>query len=152
MVFNKKELTAEPVVEFSPGKDPYIKSRKKGATRWILAHLFHGSNKLFIIIIIFTIILSANLSSIIYIIIGQTISALLSGLTALLGNYILILFILGITGPILRIVSRMLIEINRDFSAEDRERRAKRVFYKSIRKKSIFSRANENWRVNGPSN
>ena len=33
---------AEQTVEFSPGKDPYIKARKKGATRWILAHiLFH---------------------------------------------------------------------------------------------------------------
>ncbi|TES94786.1 MAG: ABC transporter ATP-binding protein [Promethearchaeota archaeon] len=132
MVFNKKELTAEPVVEFSPGKDPYIKSRKKGATRWILAHLFHGSNKFFIIIIIFTIILSANLSSIIYIIIGQTISALLSGLTALLGNYILSLFILGITGPILRIVSRMLIET----LAQRTERDARKEFFTNLLGKS----------------
>lgn len=132
MVFNKKELTAEPVVEFSPGKDPYIKSRKKGATRWILAHLFHGSNKFFIIIIIFTIIISANLSSIIYIIIGETISALLSGLTALLGNYILILFILGITGPILRIISRMLIEI----LAQRTERDARKEFFTNLLGKS----------------
>jgi len=95
MMSNKKKLDFEPVVEFSPGKDSYIKARKKGASRWILAHLFHGSNKFFIIIILFTIILSANLSSIIYIIIGETISALLSGLTAVIGNYILILFILG---------------------------------------------------------
>jgi ATP-binding cassette subfamily B protein len=132
MVFNKKELTAEPVVEFSPGKDPYIKSRKKGATSWILAHLFHGSNKFFIIIIIFTIIISANLSSIIYIIIGETISALLSGLTALLGNYILILFILGITGPILRIISRMLIEI----LAQRTERDARKEFFTNLLGKS----------------
>ena len=132
MIFNKKELTAEPVVEFSLGKDPYIKSRKKGATRWILAHLFHGSNKLFIIIIIFTIILSANLSSIIYIIIGQTISALLNGLTTLLGNYILSLFILGITGPILRIVSRMLIEI----LAQRTERDARKEFFTNLLGKS----------------
>jgi len=80
MVFNKKELIAEPVVEFSSGKDPYVKSRKKGATRWILAHVFHGSNKLFVVVVVFIIILSANLSSITYIIIGETISALLSGL------------------------------------------------------------------------
>jgi len=119
-------------VEFSPGKDSYIKARKKGASRWILAHLFHGSNKFFIIIIIFTIILSANLSSIIYIIIGETISALLGGLTALLGNYILILLILGITGPILRILSRMLIEI----LAQRTERDARKEFFTNLLGKS----------------
>ena len=131
-MLNKKELTVEPMVEFSSGKDPYVKSRKKGATRWILAHVFHGSNKMFIIIIIFTIILSANLSSIIYIIIGETISALLSGSTALLGNFILFLFILGITGPVLRIVSRMLIEI----LAQRIERDARKEFFTNLLGKS----------------
>ena len=131
-MLNKKELTVEPTVEFSSGKDPYVKSRKKGATRWILAHVFHGSNKMFIIIIIFTIILSANLSSIIYIIIGETISALLSGSTALLGNFILFLFILGITGPVLRIVSRMLIEI----LAQRIERDARKEFFTNLLGKS----------------
>ena len=126
MVFNKKELTAEPVVEFSSGKDPYVKSRKKGSTRWILAHVFHGSHKLFIIIIIFIIILSANISSITYIIIGETISALLSGKTALT------LFLLGISGPAMRILSRMLIEI----LAQRLERDARREFFTNLLGKS----------------
>jgi len=132
MVLNKKELTAEPVVEFSSGKDPFVKSRKKGATRWILAHVFHGSNKLFVVVVVFIIILSANLSSITYIIIGETISALLSGMTALLGNYILTLFLLGIIGPLMRIVSRMLIEI----LAQRLERDARREFFTNLLGKS----------------
>ncbi len=132
MVFNKKELTAEPVVEFSSGKDPYVKSRKKGPTRWILAHVFHGSNKLFVVVVVFIIILSANLSSITYIIIGETISALLSGMTTLLGNYILTLFLLGISGPVMRIVSRMLIEI----LAQRLERDARREFFTNLLGKS----------------
>ena len=127
-----KELTAEPVVEFSSGKDPYVKSRKKGATRWIIAHVFHGSNKLFVVIVVFIIILSANLSSITYIIIGETISALLSGMTALLGNYILTLFLLGISGPVMRIVSRMLIEV----LAQRLERDARREFFTNLLGKS----------------
>jgi len=131
-MFNKEELTVEPVVEFSSGKDPYVKSRKKGATRWILAHLFHGSNKLFIIIIIIIIILGANLSSITYIIIGETISALLSGMTALLGNYILSLFLLGIINPTMRIVSRMLVET----LAQRLERDARREFFTNLLGKS----------------
>ncbi len=118
--------------EFSPEKDPFAKARKRGSSRWILAHVFHGSNKLFIIIIIFTIFLSANLSSIMYIIIGETISALLSGLTALLGNYILFLFIFGITSPVLRIISRMLIEI----LAQRLERDARKEFFTNLLGKS----------------
>jgi ATP-binding cassette subfamily B protein len=132
MVLDKKSLTAEPVVEFSPGKDPYVKSRKKGATRWILAHVLHGSNKLFITIIIFTIILSANLSAIAVIIVGETISALLTGMTALLGNYILTLLLLGISGPVMRIMSRMLIEI----LAQRLERDARREFFANLLGKS----------------
>ncbi|NVM16501.1 MAG: ABC transporter ATP-binding protein [Candidatus Lokiarchaeota archaeon] len=132
MTPNNKALTAEPVAEFSPSKDPYIKSRKKGATRWILSHIFHGSNRLFIIIIVFTIILSANLSSIAYIIIGEAISALLSDLIAILGNYIFIILILGISGPVMRILSRMLIEI----LAQRIERDARREFFTNLLGKS----------------
>ncbi|MHA1478082.1 MAG: ABC transporter ATP-binding protein [Promethearchaeota archaeon] len=132
MVLDKKSLTSEPLMEFSPDKDPYVKSRKKGATRWILAHVLHGSNKLFITIIIFTIILSANLSAIAVIIIGETISALLTGMTALLGNYILTLLLLGISGPVMRIMSRMLIET----LAQRLERDARREFFANLLGKS----------------
>ncbi len=132
MTPNKKVLTSDPVVEFSPGKDPYVKSRKKGATRWILAHIFHGTNRLFIIIIVFAIILAANLSSIVYIIIGEAISVLLSGMTGLLGNYIIIILIIGISGPLLRILSRMLIEI----LAQRIERDARREFFTNLLGKS----------------
>ncbi|MHA1671929.1 MAG: ABC transporter ATP-binding protein [Promethearchaeota archaeon] len=118
--------------EFSPEKDPFAKARKKGSSRWILSHVFHGSNKLFIVFIFFTIILSANLSSIIIIIIGQTLSALLSGMTSFLGNYILILFILGMIGPLMRIGSRMLIEI----LAQRLERDARREFFLNLLGKS----------------
>ena len=83
-------------------------------------------------VVVFIIILSANLSSITYIIIGETISALLSGMTALLGNYILTLFLLGIIGPVMRIVSRMFIEI----LAQRLERDARREFFTNLLGKS----------------
>ncbi len=35
-------------VEFSPGKDPFEKARRKGSRSWILKHIFHGSNKIFV--------------------------------------------------------------------------------------------------------
>ena len=74
MTPKKKELSSGQVVEFSPGKDPFRKSRKKGPTRWILAHIFQGPNRVFIVIIIFMIIFAANLSSIVYIVIGEALS------------------------------------------------------------------------------
>ncbi|MBY9012197.1 MAG: ABC transporter ATP-binding protein [Candidatus Lokiarchaeota archaeon] len=132
MTTTKNALSSESVVEFSPGKDPYVKSRSKGATRWILAHIFHGTNRLFIIIIIFAIIIAANLSSIVYIIIGDAISVLLSGITTLLGNYILIILLIGIGGPLLRILSRMLVEI----LAQRIERDARKEFFSNLLGKS----------------
>jgi len=132
MTTTKNALSSESVVEFSPGKDPYVKSRSKGATRWILAHIFHGTNRFFIIIIIFAIIIAANLSSIVYIIIGEAISALLSGLTTLLGNYILMILLIGIGGPLLRILSRMLVEI----LAQRIERDARKEFFTNLLGKS----------------
>lgn len=118
--------------EFSPGKDPFSKARKKSSTRWILAHILHGSNKLFIGVIFIMVFLSANLSSITMIIIGETLSALLSGQITLLGSYILLLSILGLTGPLMRIISRMMIEI----LAQRLERDARREFFVNLLGKS----------------
>ena len=132
MTLNKKNLMSAPLVEFSPGKDPYIKARKKGASRWILAHLFHGSNKVFISVIILTIILAANISSIVYILIGQAVSALILGLFDSIGNYIAVIFILGIIGPVLRIFSRMMVEI----LAQRTERDARKEFFSNLLGKS----------------
>jgi ATP-binding cassette subfamily B protein len=132
MTLNKKNVISEPFVEFSQGKDPYIKARRKGASRWILAHLFHGSNKVFISVIIITIILAANISSIVYIMIGQAVSALLLGLIDSLGNYIAVIFILGMIGPILRIFSRMMVEI----LAQRLERDARKEFFSNLLGKS----------------
>jgi ATP-binding cassette subfamily B protein len=132
MTLSKKKLVSEPLVEFSPGKDPYIKARKKGANRWILAHLFHGSNKVFISVIILTIILAANISSLVYIFIGQVVSALLLGFIDSIGNYIAVIFILGIIGPLLRIFSRMMVEI----LAQRLERDARKEFFSNLLGKS----------------
>lgn len=132
MTSKKIKLSAEQVVEFSPGKDPFVKSRNKGPTRWILAHIFQGPNRIFIVIIIFAIILAANLSSIVYIVIGEALTALLSGLTSLLSTYIISILLLGIAGPLLRIISRMLIEI----LAQRIERDARKEFFTNLLGKS----------------
>ena len=97
--------------EFTPGKDPFAKARKKSSIRWILAHILQGSNKIFIAIIFLMIFLAANVSSFSMVIIGTALTILLAGNIPLLTNYIIILFILGLSGPLMRIISRMMLEI-----------------------------------------
>jgi len=132
MTPNKQVFSPESAVEFSPGKDPYIKSREKGATRWILAHIFHGTNRLFIVIIFFIITFTANLSNILYIMIGETVSLLISNLTSLLPTYITIILIIGMGNPLLRILSRILVET----LAQRIERDARKEFFTNLLGKS----------------
>ncbi|MGM0469623.1 MAG: hypothetical protein ACQERB_12550 [Promethearchaeati archaeon] len=84
--------------EFSPEDDPFKKVRQKGANRWILYHLFHGTNKFIIIIVFFTTILSANLQSINRVLIGVAVSDFLVGTSSNLLFYTLIILITGIGG------------------------------------------------------
>jgi hypothetical protein len=67
-----------PFTEFSPGKDLFEKHRQKGARRWILTHLFHSSNKIFIIIVLFTTIFASVLASTISVLLGTAVEEFLS--------------------------------------------------------------------------
>ena len=50
-------------VEFGLQEDPFLNARKKGPGRWIIAHLFHGSNKWLILIwFIFMVVSTAAFS------------------------------------------------------------------------------------------
>ncbi len=50
-------------VEFGLAEDPFLKVRTKGASRWIIAHLFHGTNKWLILVwFIFMVISTASFS------------------------------------------------------------------------------------------
>ena len=66
------------LLEFSPGKDPFEKSRRKGVRRWILSHIFYGSNKIFIFIVLFTTVLASILASIISVVIGFAVEEFLN--------------------------------------------------------------------------
>ncbi|MFX1316720.1 MAG: ABC transporter ATP-binding protein, partial [Promethearchaeota archaeon] len=119
-------------VEFSPGKDPFEKSRRKNPRRWILAHIFHGSNKTFILIVFFTTILAANLSSLILVLIGNAITDFLIGKQSSLIFYTLIILLLSIGTPILRLINYML----REVIAQRLERDCRREFYANLLGKS----------------
>ncbi|MCK4479227.1 MAG: ABC transporter ATP-binding protein [Candidatus Lokiarchaeota archaeon] len=119
-------------VEFSPGKDPFEKARRKGPRRWILKHIFHGSNKILFIIVLVTTIIASNLSSIIMIIIGSAISDFLVGDYSSLFYYTTIILLLSIGTPIMRLANYML----REVIAQRMERDCRREFYANLLGKS----------------
>ena len=119
-------------VEFSPGKDPFEKARRKGSRRWILKHVFHGSNKILFIIVLITTIVASNLSSIIFIIIGNAISDFLIGNDSKLIFYTIIILSLGVGTPIMRLINYML----REVIAQRMERDCRREFYTNLLGKS----------------
>ena len=119
-------------VEFSPGKDPFEKARRKGSRRWILKHVFHGSNKILFIIVLITTIVASNLSSIIFVIIGNAISDFLIGNDSKLIYYTIIILSLGVGTPIMRLINYML----REVIAQRMERDCRREFYTNLLGKS----------------
>jgi len=118
--------------EFSPESDPFEKARQKGPKRWILAHIFSGSNKLYFIIVFFTTIIAANLNSLIMIFVGNTVSDILdaSG-TNFVFNVVMIL-ILALATPIMRLINYMI----REVLAQRIERDARKEFYAILLGKS----------------
>ncbi|MFX0034337.1 MAG: ABC transporter ATP-binding protein [Candidatus Hermodarchaeota archaeon] len=119
-------------VEFTPGKDPFEKARQKGSRRWILTHIFHGSNKILFIIVLFTTIIAANLSSAIIVVIGNAITDFLIGKQSSLLFYTIFILLLSIGTPILRLVNYML----REVIAQRLERDCRREFYSNLLGKS----------------
>jgi ATP-binding cassette subfamily B protein len=119
-------------VEFSPGKDPFEKARRKGTRKWILKHIFHGSNKYLFFIVLITTIVASNLSSIIYIIIGNAISDFLIGNYSTLTFYTVLILLLSVGTPLMRLTNYLL----REVIAQRMERECRREFYSSLLGKS----------------
>ena len=130
---NRKNNTNQKrIVEFSPGKDPFEKARHKGSRNWIFSHILFKSNKFYVIIVLFTTILTSNLTSITSVLIGNAINDLYFGKTSSLVYYTIIILILSIFSPILRMLSFAL----REIIAHRMERDCRREFYSNLLGKS----------------
>lgn len=132
MQSNQGETISTHYMEFSPGKDPFEKARRKGPRRWILKHIFHGSNKILFFIVLITTIIASNLSSIIYIIIGNAVSDFLIGNYSTLGFYTILILLLSVGTPIMRLANYMV----REVIAQRMERDCRREFYTNLLGKS----------------
>lgn len=120
------------LLEFSPGKDPFEKSRRKGVRRWILSHIFYGSNKIFILIILFTTILTSIFTSIISVVIGLAVEEFLSANLSSILVFTIIILTLGLITPIFRLINFM----QRELLAQRLERDARKEFYTNLLGKS----------------
>jgi ATP-binding cassette subfamily B protein len=132
MVLTKNNSTNDLLVEFSPGKDPFEKARDKSTRRWILSHIFHGSNKIFFTIVLFTTILAANLNSLILVVIGNAITDFLLGKQSTLLFYTIFILLLSTGTPILRLINYLL----REVIAQRLERDCRKEFYANLLGKS----------------
>jgi ATP-binding cassette subfamily B protein len=119
-------------VEFSPGKDPFEKARKKGSRSWIFKHVFYSSNKYLVIIVLFTTILTSNLTSLNFVFIGRAITDFLALKTSTLLFYTLIILSLGVGASGIRIINFLL----REVIAQRMERDCRREFYSNLLGKS----------------
>ena len=132
MKINKDNNNFQHNVEFSSEKDVFIEARKKGVRSWILAHLFYKNNKYIVIIVFITTIITANLSSLILVIIGLAITDFLNGDQSRFLYYIILILVLGIGTPILRLVNFLL----REVLAQRMERDTRKEFLENLLGKS----------------
>ncbi|MHA2401277.1 MAG: ABC transporter ATP-binding protein [Promethearchaeota archaeon] len=119
-------------VEFSLGKDPFEKARRKGSRRWILTHIFHGSNKYLVTLVLITTIISSNFSSITYVIISRAITDFLLGRSYTLAGYTIILLSLSVGAPVIRLINFLI----RETIAQRMERDCRKEFYANLLGKS----------------
>jgi len=128
---NKKEKVAQ-IAEFSVGDDSFQKARKKGARRWILTHIFYGTNKYFILIVLFTTIIASILASASSVIIGNAIQEFLNANINSLMGFTIVILILGLITPIFRLINYL----QRELLAQRLERDSRKEFYANLLGKS----------------
>ena len=87
--------------EFILEKDPFENARRKGSVRWILAHIFHGSNKFVVLFTFLGTILSSVIASSMMILIGKAIDEFAKEDTSNLQFYVILILFLGLLSPIL---------------------------------------------------
>ncbi len=118
--------------EFGLTHDPFEHARMKGPTQWILKHLFHKSNKYFIISWLSLVAISSILYSISMIIVGETIQAFIDGDDNLV--YLTLRMLLyGASVPIIDLCANLL----RETLAQRMERDTRDEFYVSLLGKSL---------------
>lgn len=122
----------DQILEFSPGKDFFEKARKRGVRSWILSHILHGTNKIFIFVVLITTVLASVLASSISIFVGNAVNQFLSKDVGSLIYFTITILVLGLMTPIVRLFNYFL----REVLAQRLERDTRKEFYGNLLGKS----------------
>ena len=130
---NTRNLDTNRKMEFMAEEiDPFSYIKQKGTKRWIIAHILHGSNKFFVLMIFLGTIVYTILSSGIMIIVGNAIDDFISGNSTNFSLYIVLIFSFGVAGSFLHMINGLLTET----LAQRMERDTRHEFYTNILGKS----------------
>ena len=89
------------LLKWNSGQSKTVTQGSQKALAMDLSYPFAGSNKIFIVFVFVTIIVTSNLSSYTMIVVGQAVNNFLGGKTTiLLGNTLIILFLSTIGSPL----------------------------------------------------
>lgn len=119
-------------LEFHPEHDPFIKSRRKGPTLWILHHIFYNINSVIIITWLSLVVLSAYIFAKMKQYIGSAIDALKNADEQVFLNLLILIFIFGCASPIIDLVANF----TRELLAQRMERDARHELYVNLLGKS----------------
>ncbi|MFX1285801.1 MAG: ABC transporter ATP-binding protein [Promethearchaeota archaeon] len=119
-------------VEFSPEIDKFVRTRRKGAYQWIIAHMLVGSNKFIVLAIFIGTILTAILNSGLMVIIGIALDEFAAGDDSNLIAYSLLFIIFAVGSPLLNLITNLI----RETLAQRMEREARHEFYVNLLGKS----------------
>jgi ATP-binding cassette subfamily B protein len=127
-----KTILESKISEFSPEKDLFERSRSKGVRSWILAHLFKGSNKYFILIVFITTVVASILASEIPVVLGLAIEEFINANVASVIFYTILILMLGLITPLFRMINYA----ERELLAQRLERGTRKEFYTNLLGKS----------------
>lgn len=130
---NTRKIDSNRKMEFMAEEiDPFSDVRQKGPNRWIIAHILHGSNKIYVLIIFLGTIIYTILSSAIMIIVGNAIDEFMLGISTNLMYYILLISLFAFGSPLLHMINGLLTET----LAQRMERDTRQEFYTNLLGKS----------------
>jgi len=118
--------------EFTVGNDPFQEARRKGPVRWIISHIFYGSNKYLLLLSFTGSVLSSILNSEMMVLIGDAIDVFIRNDASKLMHYTFSILLIAIGIPLLNLMSNF----SREIVAQRVERDARYEFYTNLLGKS----------------
>lgn len=124
--------SVEDINLFKVEEDHFGDSRKRGTSRWILHHIFHGHNLVYILIWLIFQTIPTLFVSLLRIQVGKSVNNFIAGNFGNIAINLLLIFVYGVLGPIISLIANFA----REMIAQNMERDVRREFYTNMLMKS----------------